>query len=206
MPEWLLWPRALPRGRVPLRARPPRRGLLEGPLPKLVLRHGTHRVGQVRVRRWGSCFDRSSRTCPMQCAGYARHKGIPDATMSSKIDGAASIKALVAATPPRGACVNGTCVCAAGWAGHDCGEMACPGENGLLCSGHGACDAIKGLCVCADGWAGDACERVACGTHKCLNGGQCVHDRCFCNDGWTGPNCGQRYVHTAAAHSTACPC
>ena len=50
MPEWLLWPRALPRGRVPLRARPVRRGLLEGPLPKLVLRpRNVHRVGQVRV-------------------------------------------------------------------------------------------------------------------------------------------------------------
>ena len=51
----------------------------------------------------------------------------------------------------RGMCVLGTCKCSHGWSGASCGAKPladCPVDaDGLVCSGHGTCDA-EGACTC----------------------------------------------------------
>ena len=147
---------------------------------------------------WGR-FDCSERKCPMECAGWARFHGVP-----SLPAGSSAALPLQASGGPRGACVNGSCVCASGWGGPDCGEMVCPGEGGKLCSGHGACDTTKGACLCEDGWTGEGCQKPSCNGRTCLNGAKCVAERCYCAAGWTGEDCGSRLCPGGCSGKGAC--
>ena len=54
---------------------------------------------------------------------------------------------------------NGTCVCAAGYAGETC-SLVCPGGTARPCSLHGRCSAA-GTCECDYNWSGDSCDTCA---------------------------------------------
>ena len=54
----------------------------------------------------------------------------------------------------RGACADGVCVCAPGFAGPSCSSITCPGD----CSGHGACDGASGTCRCDAGYVFANCS------------------------------------------------
>ena len=58
---------------------------------------------------------------------------------------------------------NGTCVCAAGYAGQTC-LLVCPGGTDRPCSLHGRCTAT-GTCECDYNWSGHRCDRCATGWH-----------------------------------------
>merc|ERR1711904_413820 len=83
----------------------------------------------------------------------------------------------------QGECVNGACLCLAGFAGVDCSQKVC-------CSGHGECDA--GFCDCEPGWGGPICAEAPvecdppCGPH-----GSCdrATGSCTCEAGWGGDDC-----------------
>eukprot|EP00301_Raphidiophrys_heterophryoidea_P007780 c12967_g1_i5.p1 GENE.c12967_g1_i5~~c12967_g1_i5.p1 ORF type:complete len:1074 (-),score=149.82 c12967_g1_i5:2239-5460(-) len=122
----------------------------------------------------------------------------------------------------RGLCNNGTCECAASYAGQACENRVCPND----CLGNGVCDQFNGTCVCDPGYSTIDCsifrlplpahgqirtlslneDRVECDTgytaptcidllcaSNCSGHGQCLDSgRCFCFEGWIGKNCSVR--------------
>ena len=54
----------------------------------------------------------------------------------------------------RGICHEGSCFCADGFSGVDCGKMLCPNE----CSHNGVCN--FGACQCFRGFEGHDCSRA----------------------------------------------
>lgn len=83
----------------------------------------------------------------------------------------------------RGQCVDGRCVCEAGYTGDDCGlEDLCLND----CSDQGRC--INGVCHCFEGYTGEDCShevcRVDCGEH-----GICHKEVCVCDEGYAGEDC-----------------
>ncbi|KAJ9461873.1 Teneurin-a [Diplonema papillatum] len=103
------------------------------------------------------------------------------------------------------------CICDANYGGDNC-ETGCPGADaGLVCTGHGSCNASFGhpaVCVCDSGYYGDDCG-VACEASRCPDAFVCTEEgRCDCPDsdaaghyrsgvpnctecatGWYGENC-----------------
>ncbi|KDO27761.1 hypothetical protein SPRG_07359 [Saprolegnia parasitica CBS 223.65] len=75
----------------------------------------------------------------------------------------------------NGTCIApDTCVCAAGWTGHDCSVPICA----PACI-HGTCT-NPNRCVCDVGWTGAICNVAIC-AQDCRNGGHCVApDTCEC--------------------------
>ena len=95
----------------------------------------------------------------------------------------------------RGQCLDGACICDAGYTGADCGALECPRG----CSARGAC--VGGTCECARGRSGVAatCRRRAadgCGA------GVCAHGVCICPPAASGPTCATRTCPT----TTRTPC
>ena len=75
----------------------------------------------------------------------------------------------------HGVCLRGTCTCAPGWFGDDCGEhRPCSPAD---CSGHGYC--FEGSCRCAAGWEGDDCAT----TSGCFHDGQVCTGHGSCRGG-----------------------
>jgi len=98
----------------------------------------------------------------------------------------------------RGECVDGRCVCDAGFRSFDCSRLTC--ENG--CSGHGSCG-VDGQCACYPGWFGSECAFPTC-FRNCSGHGVCESSAptwlgvsaaqalCKCDPGWRGVGCEQR--------------
>ncbi|XP_055515947.1 tenascin isoform X9 [Leucoraja erinacea] len=114
----------------------------------------------------------------------------------------------------RGQCVDGRCVCEAGYTGDDCGfEDLCLNDcsdqgrciNGVChcfegytgedcshevcrvdCGEHGICQ--KGVCVCDEGYAGEDCTAKLC-PNNCSGQGTCVDGKCVCDEGLIGEDC-----------------
>ncbi|ERE88802.1 tenascin [Cricetulus griseus] len=89
----------------------------------------------------------------------------------------------------RGRCVQGVCLCYAGYSGEDCGQeeppaSACPGGCGPreLCR--------EGQCVCVEGFRGPDCAIQTC-PGDCRGRGECLQGRCICQDGYAGDDCGE---------------
>ena len=86
----------------------------------------------------------------------------------------------------HGQCVNGTCVCDAGYTGEDCGILnQCP--NG--CSGHGRC--VMAECQCDAAYTGDDCSWAASCYNFCSGRGKCIDDACRCDKLYTGIDCSE---------------
>ena len=112
----------------------------------------------------------------------------------------------------QGTCSSGECQCGTGFCGVDCSiptatcearlcaqtnawgascEFVCPGTGaGVVCSGHGSCDAGRagsGVCTCVDPYKGAACDRDC---SLCLGGGTCGQDgTCICAYPHAGTYC-----------------
>ncbi|XP_028417427.1 wnt inhibitory factor 1-like [Dendronephthya gigantea] len=97
-----------------------------------------------------------------------------------------------------GTCVNGKCVCAAGYKGSICNERDCipKCENGGTCR--------SGVCDCIPGYTGNSCEKPVCAP-SCLNGGQCVApDKCQCPSGWNGNRCEKAFCEKPCLNFGKC--
>jgi len=82
----------------------------------------------------------------------------------------------------QGDCVEGACLCYAGFLGVDCSINSC-------CSGHGSCD-DPAACVCWPGWGGADCSvRLLCADPSCSGHGTCSEGNCLCKPGFTGATC-----------------
>jgi hypothetical protein len=119
-----------------------------------------------------------------------------------------SVRECIGGCSGRGTCLNGTCICDAGWSSSDCSSFASAsiannvdGQNVLNgsfsslcpknCSGFGSCE--NGMCVCDFGRYGDACDRyfsdpLDCSA-RCLNNGTCLNSTCLCAPGYSGARC-----------------
>lgn len=87
----------------------------------------------------------------------------------------------------QGECVNGACLCLAGFAGVDCSQKVC-------CSGHGDCN-LPDVCICNRGWSGASCAiPMVCADPKCSGHGECDAGFCDCEPGWGGPICAEAPV------------
>lgn len=108
----------------------------------------------------------------------------------------------------RGVCVEGRCLCAAGWGklpgtlgSNICAEKVCLVD----CGEHGLCQ--DNLCVCQEGWQGPACRQPKC-INDCSGHGECTflgansHAECVCQEGWALPDCGQSALYQLLP---ACP-
>ncbi|XP_037831753.1 tenascin isoform X2 [Kryptolebias marmoratus] len=84
----------------------------------------------------------------------------------------------------QGRCVDGKCVCFAGYSGPDCSESSCPGN----CNNNGRC--VNGQCVCDPGFSDLNCSQRVC-PDNCNDQGKCVNGKCVCDSGFTGPSCSE---------------
>ncbi|XP_037548970.1 tenascin [Nematolebias whitei] len=84
----------------------------------------------------------------------------------------------------QGRCVDGKCVCFAGYSGTDCSQSNCPGN----CNNNGRC--VNGECVCDPGFSGLDCSQRVC-PNNCNNQGRCLNGKCVCDSGFTGPSCSE---------------
>eukprot|EP00118_Oscarella_pearsei_P018941 m.198025 g.198025 ORF g.198025 m.198025 type:complete len:2548 (+) comp39552_c0_seq11:586-8229(+) len=87
----------------------------------------------------------------------------------------------------KGTCVNGTCICLAGWSGDECSIGSC-----VNCSVNGNC--VSGFCKCSFGWEGVSCDkRATCyEVENCTSSrnGRCKSSNlCECLQGFTGLSC-----------------
>uniref|UniRef100_A0A8C9Q9Y5 Teneurin-2 n=1 Tax=Spermophilus dauricus TaxID=99837 RepID=A0A8C9Q9Y5_SPEDA len=87
----------------------------------------------------------------------------------------------------HGSCIEGNCMCSAGYKGEHCEEVDCLDPT---CSSHGVC--VNGECLCSPGWGGLNCElaRVQC-PDQCSGHGTYLPDSglCSCDPNWMGPDC-----------------
>jgi len=82
----------------------------------------------------------------------------------------------------QGDCIEGACLCFAGFVGEDCSVSAC-------CSGHGSCDEPD-VCECEEGWGGQDCSlKMLCDDPSCSGHGSCDMGRCVCEVGYSGATC-----------------
>ena len=189
---------------------------------------------------WYTGDDCSTAICPDGCSGHGScgHDGacVCDAGWTSY---ACDVATCVGDCSGHGTCAEGECVCQPGYGGPDCASLppspgappaACLDSDGVVCSGHGSCQALggaaaangTGTCVCDPGWAAPACAwRISC-EGNCSGHGACIpavisaaqstaetassaNGTCQCNMGWAGQDCSVAAAAAAAAASVACP-
>ena len=97
----------------------------------------------------------------------------------------------------RGTCVDGTCVCDAGYVGPSCETRVSIVQRACLnhCNQHGAC--LNGTCICDVAWDGPDCSYPSlCPGFSpqvgvnCSGHGHCLNGTCVCDRDWVGSDCG----------------
>ena len=87
----------------------------------------------------------------------------------------------------HGTCVQGVCVCHAGYRLADCSEKVNDLCAQTSCSSHGQLNQL-GQCVCESGWTGSDCSIQKCSL-DCGPNGQCQNNVCVCKPGYSGLQC-----------------
>jgi hypothetical protein len=156
-----------------------------------------------------------NRQCPGDCTGH----GLCQENGECKCqEGFRGIDCSILTCPNdcsnNGQCMNGTCVCDAGYSGDDCGSVnICPND----CSGHGRCENrylflffwivclmilfsffdrkylifFNSECWCEPMYTGDDCSWAASCYNFCSGRGKCVSDSCLCDPLFTGIDCSE---------------
>lgn len=114
---------------------------------------------------------------------------MPPSSRSSLLLAAAILATASGAPCPNnctghGGCIDGACVCDAGWAGDDCAQRSC----GADCEHGGLCH--EGTCYCKPGFHGPNCQYTLC-PDGCNGHGLCINGTCTCEDGWVGLDCAE---------------
>merc|ERR1719310_2518266 len=123
-----------------------------------------------------------AKTCPQNCngRGNCQPNGICHCQTGYSGDSCQSFCPNECAH--NGDCIEGACLCFAGFLGVDCSITGC-------CSGHGSCD-DPGKCVCDPGWSNDDCSvQIMCPDPPCSGHGTCKNGHCTCMPGFSGPVC-----------------
>ena len=95
----------------------------------------------------------------------------------------------------HGSCVNGTCICAYGFAGDACDIKLCNSGDG--CEQHGTC--VDGACLCDTSFAGAACEIQLCNSGTgCGRFGSCENGTCVCDELYVGDACDTKLCNGGA--------
>ena len=153
-----------------------------------------------------------SRTCAVPCAGLLTNGRACAGHGACNASGACTC----ARSEADGYWTGEACThCAHGYAGLEC-MLVCPGAPGVICGGHGACNAVTAACECYQGpeagyWAqpgnctdclmgywGPQCQSTCPGgtCNICSGHGQCADGiagdgACACDPHWEGVACSQ---------------
>ena len=103
----------------------------------------------------------------------------------------------------NGWCVDGVCICKAGWKGTNCTEIdekvfTCLPD----CSGNGIYDLHSSSCLCNDFWSGSDCSIARCDL-DCVHG-VCDGNFCSCEKGWTGTRCHEKACDSRCENHGKC--
>lgn len=140
------------------------------------------RPGLDSFKETASLHELGGASCPENC----NNRGICTSAGNCRCMAGYSGEACEAFCPNecsgQGRCIEGGCLCFAGFTGVDCSQQGC-------CSGHGSCD-VPGTCECDIGWGGPECSiELKCPDPTCSSHGKCVQGTCDCEAGWAGPRC-----------------
>lgn len=120
--------------------------------------------------------------CPDNCNGHGMCRADGKCTCNVGYSGASCDSSCANECSHNGDCIEGACLCFAGFLGMDCSMTGC-------CSGHGTCD-DPGSCVCKAGWSGPDCSiKLLCPDAGCSGHGTCTDGQCHCALGFSGPSC-----------------
>eukprot|EP00931_Biecheleriopsis_adriatica_P060462 TRINITY_DN36319_c0_g1_i1.p1 TRINITY_DN36319_c0_g1~~TRINITY_DN36319_c0_g1_i1.p1 ORF type:complete len:921 (+),score=197.61 TRINITY_DN36319_c0_g1_i1:211-2763(+) len=140
------------------------------------------RPGLDTFREAASLRAAGETTCPENCNNRGTCSPVGRCRCNAGYSGAACESFCPNECSGQGRCIEGGCLCFAGFTGVDCSVQGC-------CSGHGTCD-VPGTCECNAGYGGPECSiRLVCIDPACSEHGTCTNGVCECEDGWSGPTC-----------------
>lgn len=135
-----------------------------------------------RFREGSSLRASAKPSCPLNCNNRGTCTNIGQCLCDAGYSGDTCQSFCPNECSGQGRCIEGGCLCFAGFGGVDCSVPGC-------CSGHGSCD-VPGTCVCDEGWGGSECgTKLVCTDPFCSDHGNCTQGVCMCELGFTGPTC-----------------
>jgi len=131
------------------------------------------------------------RTCAQDCNGHGTCGEDGTCSCAMGFSGASCDVFCPSGCSGHGMCMNGACLCNAGYEEADCSVVS-------ACSGHGQTSAYG--CHCDQGWTGAQCGiEMVCADAQCGGHGVCTHGMCLCSMGYTGETCTELIINTSSS-------